>query len=120
MFGWYVISSQTILNYSDLNLIVICNKISNRLKTDKRQGITKTLDVSVNDRIGTASWYIATRQNGLTSTETNLLQHAKEDLKLALEKKNTFYNTNFKPYYQDIIKINMTKGIDEIKTFKLD
>ena len=89
-------------------------------KQDKRQGITKTLDVSVNDRIGTASWYIATRQNGLTSTETTLLQHAKEDLKLALEKTNTFFNTNFKPYYQDIIKINMTKGIDEIKTFTLD
>ena len=44
----------------------------------------------------------------------------KEDLKLALEKTNTFFNTNFKPYYQDIIKINMTKGIDEIKTFTLD
>ena len=89
-------------------------------KQDKRQGITKTLDVSVNNRIGTASWYIATRQNGLTSTETTLLQHAKEDLKLALEKTNTFFNTNFKPYYQSIIKINMTKGIDEIKTFSLD
>lgn len=89
-------------------------------KQDKRQGITKTLDVSVNNRIGTASWYIATRQNGLTSTETTLLQHAKEDLKLALEKTNTFFNTNFKPYYQSIIKINMTKGIDEIKTFTLD
>ena len=88
-------------------------------KQDKRQGITKTLDVSVNNRIGTASWYIATRQNGLTSTETTLLQHAKEDLKLALEKTNTFFNTNFKPYYQSI-KINMTKGIDEIKTFSLD
>ena len=89
-------------------------------KQDKRQGITKTLDVSVNNRIGTASWYIATRQNGLTSTETTLLQHAKEDLKLVLEKTNTFFNTNFKPYYQSIIKINMTKGIDEIKTFSLD
>ncbi len=89
-------------------------------KQDKRQGITKTLDVSVNNRIGTASWYIATRQNGLTSTETTLLQHAKEDLKLALDKTNTFFNTNFKPYYQSIIKINMTKGIDEIKTFSLD
>ena len=89
-------------------------------KQDKRQGITKTLDVSVNNRISTASWYIATRQNGLTSTETTLLQHAKEDLKLALDKTNTFFNTNFKPYYQSIIKINMTKGIDEIKTFSLD
>lgn len=89
-------------------------------KQDKRQGITKTLDVSVNNRLGGASWYTATRQSGLTSTEHTLLQHAKTDLKAALDKTNSFFDETFKPYYQSIIKINMTKAIDEIKTFTLD
>lgn len=89
-------------------------------KQDKRQGITRTLDVSINSRLGTASWYTATRQNGLTKTETTLIEHAKTDLKAALEKTNTFFNDSFKPYYQSIIKINMTKPIEEIKTFSLD
>ncbi len=89
-------------------------------KQDKRQGITKTLDISVNDRLGAAYWYIRSRQNGLTITENTLLEHAKTDLKTALEKTNTFFNDTFKPYYQSIIKINMTKGIDKIKTFTLE
>ncbi len=89
-------------------------------KQDKRQGITRTLDVSINNRLRTASWYVGSRQKGLTSTEKTLLQHAKTDLQAALEQTNTFFNDTFKPYYQSIIKINMTKGIDEIKTFKLD
>ncbi len=89
-------------------------------KQDKRQGITRTLDISVNSRLGTASWYTATRQNGLTKTETTLIEHAKTDLKAALEKTNTFFNDSFKPYYQSIIKINMTKPIEGIKTFSLD
>ncbi|QXP59602.1 VPS10 domain-containing protein [Olleya sp. HaHaR_3_96] len=89
-------------------------------KQDKRQGITKTLDVSINNRLRTASWYIGSRQNGLTVTEQTLLQHAKTDLKAALDKTNTFFNASFKPYYQTIQNINMTKSIDEIKTFTLD
>ena len=89
-------------------------------KQDKRQGITKTLDVSVNNRLGSASWYTATRQKGLTTTENTLLQHAKTDLKVALDKTNSFFNETFKPYYQSIIKINMTKAMDQIKTFSLD
>ncbi|QCE42174.1 WD40/YVTN/BNR-like repeat-containing protein [Psychroserpens sp. NJDZ02] len=89
-------------------------------KQDKRQGITKTLDVSINNRLRTASWYVGSRQNGLTTTEQTLIKHAKTDLKAALDKTNTFFNASFKPYYQTIQNINMTKSIDEIKTFTLD
>lgn len=89
-------------------------------KQDKRQGITRTLDTSINSRIGSASRYVRSRQAGLTLTETTLIQHAKTDLKAALEKTNSFFNETFMPYYQSIIQINMTKASEEIKTFKLD
>ncbi|WP_111659322.1 VPS10 domain-containing protein [Olleya aquimaris] len=89
-------------------------------KEDKRQGITKTLDISINDRLGAASWYVGSRQNGLTTTEKTLIQHAKTDLNAALEKTNSFFNETFKPYIQTINNINMTKPIDEIKMFKLE
>ena len=38
-------------------------------KVDERQGITSDPKVSVMERLGTASYYVSTRPNGLTSTE---------------------------------------------------
>ena len=89
-------------------------------KEDKRQGITMSLEVSVLERLSTASWYVSSRKTGITATEKQLIEHAKADLKDVLEKTNTFFNQTFKPYYQSIQNINMTKPIEEIKTFKLD
>ncbi|WP_417558093.1 WD40/YVTN/BNR-like repeat-containing protein [Mesoflavibacter zeaxanthinifaciens] len=89
-------------------------------KQDKRQGITMTLDVSVTDRLSKARWYVGSRKTGITDTEKTLISHVKTDLKNALEKTNLFFNDTFKPYYQKMQTINMTKTLDNIKNFKLD
>ena len=89
-------------------------------KQDKRQGITMTLDVSVTDRLSKARWYVGSRKTGITETEKKLINHAKKDLEAALKTTNLFFEDTFKPYYQKMQTINMTKTLDNIKNFNLD
>ena len=86
---------------------------------DKRQGITRNPEMNVNRRLGTAASYISSRQNGLTSTERTLMQHAKNALSDALQKTNTFFNENWNPYITKLKTINLS-DFKEIKTFTLD
>jgi hypothetical protein len=88
-------------------------------KEDKRQGITRNPEVTVMQRLGTAGWYTGSRQNGLTSTEKTLIQNAKDALKDALDKTNTFFNEEWKPY-QTTMEAIKTTPFKEIKTFKID
>jgi hypothetical protein len=88
-------------------------------KEDKRQGITSDPVVNVNQRIGNASFYSGTRPNGLTSTEYTLIKHAKDALKEALDKTNTFFNKEWKPYQTVMEKID-TSPFKEVKLFRLD
>ncbi len=88
-------------------------------KVDERQGITADPNVNVNDRIGTAGFYAGTRQNGITSTERTLMKHAKDALKDALDKTNTFFNDEWKPYQTAIQALDISP-FKEIKSFKLD
>ena len=88
-------------------------------KEDKRQGITNTSVISVTDRITTASWYIGSRQYGLTDTENTLLKHANTAVNDALEKTNTFFNESWKSYQTKMETIK-TNPFKEINTFKLD
>ncbi|MGB2341052.1 MAG: WD40/YVTN/BNR-like repeat-containing protein [Flavobacteriaceae bacterium] len=60
-------------------------------KEDKRQGIIRNPESTVMTRIGTASRYIRSRNQGITATEEKLLQHAKDELDTALEKTNTYF-----------------------------
>ena len=60
-------------------------------KVDKRQGIVRNPENNVMTRIRNASGYIRSRQQGMTSTETTLLDHAKEELRTAVVKTNTFF-----------------------------
>lgn len=88
-------------------------------KEDKRQGITNTSVVTVNDRIGNASFYASTRPNGITTTETILIKHAKNAINDALDKTNTFFNDDWKPYQMKMENVK-TNPFKELKTFKLD
>lgn len=87
-------------------------------KEDKRQGITSSPEVPIMQRLGTANGYVQSRQNGMTSTETTLLQHAENDLRVALEKTNSFYTDDWK-IYQNTIENLQTSTFKSIKTFKL-
>jgi len=88
-------------------------------KEDKRQGITRNPEVTVMQRLRTAQWYSASRQQGLTTTETSLIKQAKDVLKEALTKTNTFFNENWKPYKTSIEKLE-TSPFKEIKTFTIN
>ena len=85
-------------------------------KVDKRQGITSDPNVSVLERLGTASYYVSTRQNGLTSTEETLIKNAKNDLTNALEQVNSFFENDWKDYRSKIetIDLNPFKNIETI------
>jgi len=84
---------------------------------DERQGITRNPKMTVMRRLGQARRYVGSRQNGITSTEITLINHAENDLKSALEKTNAFFQKEWTPYKKDIEGLNMTffKNTEVIK-----
>ncbi len=88
-------------------------------KVDKRQGITRNPEITVMQRIGTASGYVRSRPNGLTQTEKDLITYAESDLKKALEKTNSFFDDDWKAYREEIEKLAISP-FKENKTFKLE
>ena len=105
-----------------------CNKIKEKIdailalyfgKEDTRQGITNTPEVSVIDRYRTASYYIGTRQNGMTETEHILLKQAKEALSEALKSTNLFFETEWVGFKLKMENIKFT-DFETIKTFKIN
>ncbi len=88
-------------------------------KEDKRQGITRNPEINVMQRLWKASGYTGSRPNGLTETETTLLQHAKTDLKKALETTNDFFSKDWKAYKAKLEKIEISP-FRETKVFGLD
>ena len=70
-------------------------------------------------RIGTASYYVATRKAGITDTETRLVQFAENQLKDALGKTNTFFSEKWKPYRTTIEGLELSP-FKETKTFNLN
>ncbi|MFS4468002.1 WD40/YVTN/BNR-like repeat-containing protein [Maribacter sp. 2210JD10-5] len=87
-------------------------------KEDKRQGITRNPEINVMQRIQTASYYTATRKNGITQTERDLIKYAEQDLKSALNKTNTFFTEKWKAYREEIEKLEVSP-FKETKTFSL-
>ena len=105
-----------------------CNKIKEKIdailalyfgKEDTRQGITNTPEISVIDRYRTASYYIGTRQNGMTETEHILLKQAKEALSEALKSTNLFFETEWVDFKLKMENIKFT-DFETIKTFKIN
>ncbi|RZS93406.1 VPS10 domain-containing protein [Aquimarina brevivitae] len=88
-------------------------------KEDKRQGITRNPEVTVMQRLGTAGWYVGTRQNGLTATEQQLIKQASDELKTALAKTNTFFTTEWKTYRTTMENLEVSP-FKETKQFSLE
>ena len=88
-------------------------------KEDKRQGITRNPEITVMQRIGTATRYAATRKTGITKTERDLVSYARTELKEALDKTNTFFNDKWKTYRESIGALDLSP-FKETKTFSLD
>lgn len=87
-------------------------------KEDKRQGITRNPEINVMQRIGTASGYVRSRPNGLTTTEKDLIKYAETDLENAINKTNSFFTDAWKAYREEIEKLAISP-FKETKTFNL-
>lgn len=77
-------------------------------KEDERQGITSDPVVSVLERLGAASYYVNTRQNGLTSTEHTLIKNAKSALQNTLQKVNAFFENDWSAYQSAVESIDLS------------
>ena len=77
-------------------------------KIDKRQGITRNPEITVNQRFGQARRYIGSRFGAQTTTETTLMNQFKEHFKKVLKQTNNFYNTDWKTYQQNTENINIS------------
>jgi hypothetical protein len=88
-------------------------------KVDKRQGITRNPEVTPMQRLRTAQGYVYDSQIGLTSTETTLIQHAKDAFDKVFGETNKFFNTTWKDY-QNKMKDLKVDPFKETKIFSVD
>ncbi|WP_035696135.1 VPS10 domain-containing protein [Christiangramia portivictoriae] len=88
-------------------------------KLDDRQGITRNRENTVMTRLGTASSYVSSRQNGITRTEEMLMEQAREELENALKKTNDFYKNEWPAFMTEIKQIEMSP-FRETELFELD
>jgi len=88
-------------------------------KEDNRQGIVRNPEVTAMQRLGTAGFYAGSRPNGVTTTETQLIQHAKDQLNAALDSTNTFFEEQWKSYQAKMEVLDL-KPFKELKSFRLN
>ena len=86
---------------------------------DKRQGIVRNPENSVVRRISSASRYISSRPTGITATEEKLLEHLHNDLTLALNKTNAFYNEHWEKLRAEVEAIELSE-FKAIKSFGIE
>ncbi len=72
---------------------------------DKRQGITRNKEVTVNQRFGLARRYVSSRFGEQTATEIQLTYQFKEAFRKALSKTNSFFNKEWMKYKSSTEKI---------------
>ena len=88
-------------------------------KVDDRQGITRNSEVTPLQRLRVASGYVNGSQNGLTETETRLMNQAKTALNGVLAETNAFYMKDW-PEYEAKMKAVQTNPFKDVKQFRLD
>ena len=74
--------------------------------------------MTVVQRLGMASSYISSRPNGVTGTETQLMDLAKKSLQDALKEQNEFFETTWKEYHKQVENWEQTR-FKPTKTFNL-
>ncbi len=76
-------------------------------KVDKRQGIVRSPEVNVNQRIGNARWYVGSKPK-ITSTEKTLINQAEKALTNALNKTNSFFDKDWINYKNSVKTIQIS------------
>ncbi|WP_370391382.1 WD40/YVTN/BNR-like repeat-containing protein [uncultured Winogradskyella sp.] len=88
-------------------------------KRDRRQGITRSPEVTPLQRLGTARSYVSNSQTGLTSTETTLIKQAKDALNALFEETNTFFNKDWTEYKNKMSTLKLDP-FKPTETFSID
>ncbi|MEP2278841.1 hypothetical protein [Maribacter sp.] len=88
-------------------------------KVDKRQGITRSKEMTVMQRLQIARRYVGSRKAGMTTTEKQLMQFAKDELEAALQKTNTFFSTDWKDYQSSMNSLELSP-FKEVESFSLE
>ena len=73
-----------------------------------KQGIIRSPNPDIGDRLGTASYYIETSLEAPGATEKRLVEQAEKELDGALKKVNEFYNTEWTDYRKEIEKLEFS------------
>ena len=88
-------------------------------KVDKRQGITRSKEMTVMQRLQIARRYVGSRKAGMTATEKQLMQFAKDELQTALQKTNNFFSTDWKTYQSTMESLDISP-FKKAEVFKLN
>jgi len=75
---------------------------------DKRQGITRNPEITVNQRFGQASRYIRSRFGEQTETEKILMNQFIEEYKKVVSETNTFFNNDWIAYKKSVENIQIS------------
>ncbi|WBX70618.1 WD40/YVTN/BNR-like repeat-containing protein [Tenacibaculum retecalamus] len=75
---------------------------------DKRQGITRNPEVTINNRFSTARWYVGSRFGKQTATEKQLINQFKTSYTKGIEKTNIFFSEDWKKYKSTVEKIEIS------------
>ena len=86
---------------------------------DKRQGITRNPETTVNQRFGQASWYIRSRFGEQTTTETVLMNQFITEFKKVVSKTNAFFNKDWVDYRAQTENIKIS-SFKETKIYSID
>ena len=86
---------------------------------DDRQGITRNPEVTVMQRLGLARNYVNNSQTGITSTETTLIKHAKDEMGEVLSQVNSFFREDW-VNYQNTMKAVKLNPFKKVEIYSLD
>ena len=87
-------------------------------KEDDRQGITRNPEVSIVSRMYSAQSYVVSRPSGLTSTEFQLVDQAKNALNEALKQTNSYFEKDWVEYQSTIKELDLSP-FKEVNTFSI-
>ena len=88
-------------------------------KVDERQGIVRSREMNVVNRLVLASNYISTRPQGITGTEKQLISQAETELQNAIKETNTFFEEDWPDYRNRMEKVEYSP-FKEVKLFTLE
>ncbi|MBX7124443.1 MAG: hypothetical protein K1X47_02015 [Cyclobacteriaceae bacterium] len=86
-------------------------------KEDKRQGFAPPIAPTPVSYIGVAQMYVATSKDPVGATDERVMQHARVQIRQAIDRINAFYRKEWTPYQalMEGVKISPFKVIDDLR-----